>query len=123
MCSSDLSLLFGAISIATVGLAFVTNPGRPAYLNYAASQFDDRFGSLCQGLELPGFLEQFQDSAQQACEGLREGSDDLELVETAIDSVTDRQNYGVFSIYETKAPQGSIKTIGAFGQFVSLPGK
>jgi len=111
---------------AAIGVAYLSNPAQPTYVKYAASQLSDRFDSFCQGIELPKFVESLTGNAQQACESVREGNDNLEIggrapIEAIVDRATTRKNFGVFSLYETQVLNGKITTIGVFGQFVTLP--
>jgi hypothetical protein len=118
--------LFVGLAIATLGAAAVTNPTEAAYLNYAAAQFGDRFSSLCDGIELPGMLEDLQGLAQDTCNAAASTGQDLTIagqspVASAIGAATERQNFGIFSLYKTQALNQNITTIGVFGQFFSLP--
>ena len=42
-------------------------------------------------------------------------------IESLLDNTTQRQNLGVVSIYTTEVGKKSYQTVGAFGNFVTLP--
>lgn len=119
-------LLVIGLTIATISMAVATNPDEPAYLNYAAGQFGDRFDALCGEIELPDVLEGLKGIAQDTCNAAAGAGRDLTIagqspVATAIGAATERQNFGVFSLYQTQALNQEITTIGVFGQFLTLP--
>jgi Domain of unknown function (DUF4359) len=116
------------LAIATIAGAVVTNPSEAAYLNYATGQFGDRFDSLCNEIQLPDVLGNLKGLAQETCSAAANAGQDLTIggqspVATAIDAVTERQNFWVCSLYKTQILNQTVTTIGAFGQFVSLPTK
>jgi hypothetical protein len=114
------------LAIATISIAVVTNPDEPAYLNYATDQFGDRFDSLCGEIQLPDVLNGLKGIAQDTCDAAASAGRDLTIggqspVATAISTVTERQNFLIFSLYQTQILNQKVTTIGAFGRFVSLP--
>jgi hypothetical protein len=113
-------------AIVTIAGAVVTNPSEAAYLNYATGQFGDRFESLCDEIKLPEVLGGLKDMAQETCSAAASAGRDLTIggqspVATAIGAATERQNFLVCSLYKTQVLNQTVTTIGAFGQFVSLP--
>ncbi|MGL5058999.1 MAG: DUF4359 domain-containing protein, partial [Microcoleus sp.] len=44
-----------------------------------------------------------------------------DTIERLLDNTTHRQNFGVASIYTTELGDKSYQTVGAFGNFVTLP--
>jgi len=44
-----------------------------------------------------------------------------DTIERLLDNTTQRQNFGVASIYTTELGQKSYQTVGVFGNFVTLP--
>ncbi len=119
-------LLAIGLTIAAIGTAVLTNPSKAAYLNYATGQFGDRFDSLCGEIELPGVLDGLKGIAQETCDAAASAGRDLTIggqspVATAIGTATEHQNFLIFSLYKTQVLNQKVTTIGAFGQFLSLP--
>jgi hypothetical protein len=115
--------LIGAIVIAgVVGTMAVTNPGKKAYVEFAADQFAPAIQDMyCQGIKLPEWANSIGKMTKGACKtAIATGSTVLgrdHKVEF-INSSTRRQNLFLLSVYTMEMPGKTFKTIGVFGHFI-----
>ncbi|MCX7594183.1 MAG: DUF4359 domain-containing protein [Fischerella sp.] len=114
--------------IAIAGVASVmsfTNPNNNAYVDYAANQLTSEIqNAVCRGPQLPQgrWWEDVSKLTATTCKsGLTTG---LALQSSKIKDIialsTERQNFFIFSIYTTKVPGYNFRTIGAFGNFLTI---
>ena len=118
MTSLKLNLSIGSVALAGVGLCLIlTNPGQKAYDKYAAQTLNIYLKeNICTKLppEINAFL-------QSHCRSL---ADTIRpQLAQIIASQTTRQNFLLFSIYQTELsipaalPNYQVKTIGVLKQF------
>ncbi|MEO0535295.1 MAG: DUF4359 domain-containing protein [Cyanobacteria bacterium P01_A01_bin.123] len=110
----------GGVLIGTTAL-IVTNPGKSAYVDYASERLLKELKQDCNEFEddievgdvltLPtrDLCRSFVGSADFIGRG---------AVKLVIDTSTERQNFGVFSIYTTELPGRTFKTIGIGRNFM-----
>ena len=108
-----------ALTLLDAGMAF-TNPARDKYLTYASTKLETELEStVCKDSRIPQALSGITDSLIGSCKNLV--TSQRSTIESLLDNTTQRQNLGVVSIYTTELGKKSYQTIGAFGNFVSLP--
>lgn len=108
-----------ALTLLAAGMAF-TNPARDKYLTYASTKLETELEStVCKDSRIPQALSGITDSLIGSCKNLV--TSQRSTIESLLDNTTQRQNLGVVSIYTTELGKKSYQTIGAFGNFVSLP--
>lgn len=119
--------IIGASAGATVvgmGVAMlVTNPGRQAYEDYAARRLETYLKeNVCT--QLPEDLSDFlRGQGERMCNSLVDVSNPQ--FRQLVARTTERQNYGLFSIYRTRLsigplfPSYEFETVGAFQTFVT----
>jgi Domain of unknown function (DUF4359) len=118
--ATTCSLLVGATAL------ILTNPGKPAYIDYASERLAEEFNKSCD--EYNGNLRitsLFSFSASDLCKTFV-GNADLVgrgASKLLIDTSTERRNLGVFSIYTTKAFGRTFRTVGVGKQFMTVYGK
>lgn len=84
-----------ALSLSVLPIMITTNPRQEAYLEYASGQFLERS---------PQIQNTFTKNA----------------LKSTIKITTQQQSFGIFSIYQTSSKEiGEMRTIGAFGNFIS----
>ena len=121
----------GIIVIGILAGAMVaTNPGREAYVNYAAVKLVQEVkSSVCQSPEVSEKLGEWQDIFQDLADGFSGickgavatgGTVGVDVVKNIIDQNTIRQNFLVASVYETKIPDKTFKTLGIFGNLFTF---
>lgn len=108
-----------ALTVLAAGMAF-TNPPRDKYLTYASGVLETEFKTtLCKDSSVPKVLSGFTDTLIGFCKnGL---TSQRRSIESLLDNTTERQNLGVVSVYTTQVGKKSYQTVGAFGNFVTLP--
>lgn len=108
-----------ALSLVAAGMAF-TNPARDKYLTYASGTLQKELEStVCKDSRVPQALSGVAETLIGSCKNLL--SSQRETIESLLDNTTQRQNFGVASIYTTEVGKKSYQTVGAFGNFVTLP--
>lgn len=108
-----------ALTLVAAGMAF-TNPARDKYLTYASGKLQTELEStVCKDSRVPQALSGLTDSLIGSCKNLL--TSQRGTIEQLLDNTTQRQNLGVVSIYTTELGQKSYQTVGAFGNFVTLP--
>jgi len=108
-----------ALTLVAAGMAF-TNPGRDKYLTYASGELQTELEStVCKDSRVPKALSGITDTLIGSCKNLLTSQRDT--IESLLDNTTQRQNLGVISIYTTELGKKSYQTVGAFGNFVTLP--
>ena len=108
-----------ALTLVAAGMAF-TNPARDKYLTYASTKLETELQSnMCKDSRVPQALSGITDSLIGSCKNLL--TSQRGTIEQLLDNTTQRQNLGVVSIYTTQVGKKSYQTVGAFGNFVSLP--
>jgi len=101
-----------ALSLLAGGMAF-TNPGRDKYLTYASGVLETEFKNTVRNdSRVPKALSGVAETLLTSQRG---------SIESLLDNTTQRQNLGVVSIYTTELGKKSYQTVGAFGNFVTLP--
>ncbi|MFP4008677.1 MAG: DUF4359 domain-containing protein [Spirulinaceae cyanobacterium] len=118
-----------ALAILCGGMA-IANPNPEAYTTYASVQLNGAVQEgICQGKELPD-LGRLQGLATTLGQGIGElcktaiassGTLGFQVVQNYIEANTTRQNFLIFSIYQTKVPDGAITTVAGFNNFKTLP--
>jgi Domain of unknown function (DUF4359) len=113
----------GKVAIALMLLAAgmgLTNPARDRYLTYASGTLEKELeSSICTDSRVPKALSGVTDTLIGSCKNLLTSQRDT--IERLLDNTTQRQNFGVASIYTTELGGKSYQTVGAFGNFVTLP--
>lgn len=108
-----------ALTVLAAGMAF-TNPPRDKYLTYASGLLQTELEStVCKDSRVPKALSGVAETLIGSCKNLltsQRGS-----IEHLLDNTTERQNFGVVSVYTTQLGKKSYQTVGAFGNFVTLP--
>jgi Domain of unknown function (DUF4359) len=108
-----------ALTLLAAGMAF-TNPARDKYLTYASGKLQTELETtVCKDSRIPKALSGVTDTLIGSCKNLL--TSQRSTIEQLLDNTTQRQNLGVVSIYTTELGQKSYQTVGAFGNFVSLP--
>ncbi|OCR02791.1 hypothetical protein BCD67_18185 [Oscillatoriales cyanobacterium USR001] len=113
----------GAIALAILaGVMGFTNPPRDEYLKYASGAMATEIKkSVCKPSHVPDFLGNFAQTLIGVCNGVL--TSERSTMERLIDNTTERQNLILFSIYTTEVVGKKYHTIGAFGNFLSIPAK
>lgn len=113
----------GKVAIVLMLLATgmgLTNPARDKYLTYASGTLEKELEStVCTDSRVPKALSGVTDTLIGSCKNLLTSQRDT--IERLLDNTTQRQNFGVASIYTTELGGKSYQTVGAFGNFVTLP--
>ncbi|HAT15728.1 MAG TPA: hypothetical protein DCS91_21100 [Microcoleaceae bacterium UBA11344] len=108
-----------ALTLVAAGMAF-TNPARDKYLTYASGVLQNELeNTVCKDSRVPKALSGVTDTLIGSCKNLLTSQRDT--IEQLLDNTTQRQNFGVASIYTTELGQKSYQTVGVFGNFVTLP--
>jgi hypothetical protein len=123
----NLVLITLLAAIAGVGVAMaVTNPSQAEYEEYATRELSRYLRresrNICSQVQVPDFLESIVgDQCPQLLETLvRNNRDQLQAL---ISEGTERQNYGVLSLYRTDLevspllPGYQFESVGVFRQF------
>lgn len=113
----------GAIALVILaGVMGFTNPPREEYLSYASGTMATELKqSMCKESRIPEFLGDFAQSLVGACKSVL--TSERNTIERLIDNSTHRQNLIIFSIYTTEIVGHKYHTIGAFGNFLTIPAK
>lgn len=113
----------GKVAIALMLLATgmgLTNPARDKYLTYASGTLQKELEStVCKDSRVPKALSGVTDTLIGSCKNLL--TSQRGTIESLLDNTTQRHNFGVASIYTTEVGGKSYQTVGAFGNFVTLP--
>ena len=97
-----------------------TNPGRDKYLTYASGTLEKELETtVCKDSRVPQALSGVAETLIGSCKNLL--TSQRSTIERLLDNTTQRQNLGVVSIYTTELGKKSYQTVGAFGNFVTLP--
>ncbi|MBE9187200.1 DUF4359 domain-containing protein [Microcoleus sp. LEGE 07076] len=108
-----------ALTVLAAGMVF-TNPPRDKYLTYASGVLQTELeNTVCKDSRVPEALSGVAQTLIGSCKNLltsQRGS-----IEHLLDNTTERQNLGVASIYTTQLGKKSYQSVGAFGNFVTLP--
>jgi hypothetical protein len=108
-----------ALTLVAAGMAF-TNPARDKYLTYASGKLETELeNTVCKDSRVPKALSGVTDTLIGSCKNLLTSQRDT--IERLLDNTTQRQNFGVASIYTTELGKKSYQTVGVFGNFVTLP--
>lgn len=109
----------GLLMLFTTMIA--TNPGKPAYLDYASERLLEKLKQECNELEanisISGGLTI---PTQDLCKSSLESADLVGrgAVKLVVNGTTERQNFGIFSIYTTQLTGRTFKTVGIGGHFM-----
>ncbi|MGK7872803.1 MAG: DUF4359 domain-containing protein [Xenococcaceae cyanobacterium] len=99
-----------AIALAVLPVAMlVTNPNKQAYTDYASNRFvNEAAEAICKkSEECKNWVDKIKFLPKA-------------VINPMIDAATKRHNLVFFSIYTTEVPGAKFKTIGAFGNFITL---
>ncbi len=108
-----------ALTLLAAGMG-LTNPPRDRYLTYASGVLQTELeNTVCKDSRVPEALRGVTDTFIGSCKNLVTSQRDT--IERLLDNTTQRQNYGVASIYTTELGGKSYQSVGAFGNFVTLP--
>jgi hypothetical protein len=108
-----------ALTLVAAGMAF-TNPARDKYLTYASGKLETELeNTVCKDSRVPKALSGVTDTLIGSCKNLL--TSQRSTIEQLLDNTTQRQNFGVASIYTTELGKKSYQTVGVFGNFVPLP--
>lgn len=115
------------IGIAGLGILaavlIATNPGQNRYNMFAADALQNEVRSaFCQAEELDSWLGDLGKALGDICETAVEqgrliGQEDLEEF---IEDNTQRQNFGILSLYTTEIPAVRVKTLGILNRFFPI---
>ena len=120
---SQKKFILFAIGGLFVGVTamMVTNPGKSAYVNYASELLPKKLQQECSKLEDDiNVSDMLTLPTQDLCKSFV-GSVDLVgrgAVKLIVNGATERQNFGLFSIYTTQLPGRTFKTVGIGRHFV-----
>ncbi len=109
-----LQIILTGAAIALVAMV-VTNPSQDKYIDFAAEEFAKTGqNSICTS-NLPA-------AAQQQCEFAVNllSSQGKPLIKKYVQGTTQQQNFFLFSVYTTDAPNRKLTTIAAFSNFYML---
>jgi hypothetical protein len=108
-----------ALTLVAAGMAF-TNPARDKYLTYASGKLETELeNTVCKDSRVPKALSGVTDTLIGSCKNLL--TSQRSTIEQLLDNTTQRQNFGVASIYTTELGKKSYQTVGVFGNFITLP--
>ena len=115
------------VGIAGVGalaaVLIATNPSQDRYNTFAAETLQNEVrSSFCQAKELDSWLGDLGKALGDICEtaieqGSLVGEEDLK---NFIEDNTQRQNFGVFSLYTTQIPAVRGRILGVFNRFIPI---
>ncbi|MDB9527649.1 DUF4359 domain-containing protein [Oscillatoria sp. CS-180] len=109
--------------VAVILIMAATNPGKPAYVNYASERLHKELKQDCSELkddiELGSILKL---PTGDLCKSFVGSVDAVGrgAVKLVINTATDRKNFGVFSLYTTELPGRTFKTIGIGRNFITF---
>ena len=116
--------LLGIVGLGTLaGVLIATNPDQNRYNTFAATTLQNEVrSSFCQAEELDSWLGDLGKALGDICEtaveeGSLVGEEDLKGF---IEDNTQRQNFGVFSLYTTQIPAVRVRTLGIFNRFIPI---
>lgn len=108
---------------ALAAVLIATNPGQDRYNTFAAETLQNEARSaFCKSDKLDSWLGDLGSVLGDLCEtALDDGSiiseDDLK---NFIEDNTERQNFGVFSLYTTQIPAVRVRILGVFNRFIPI---
>ena len=108
---------------ALAAVLIATNPGQEQYNTFAADTLQSEAqAAFCQTNELDGWLGDLGQVLGNICEtaineGTLIGEADLK---NFIEDNTERQNFGLFSLYTTQIPAVRVRIIGIFNRFIPI---
>ncbi|MEL6131084.1 MAG: DUF4359 domain-containing protein, partial [Cyanobacteria bacterium J06628_4] len=108
---------------ALAAVLMATNPGQDRYNTFAAETLQNEVrSSFCQAKELDNWLGDLGKALGDICEtaieqGSLVGEEDLK---NFIEDNTQRQNFGVFSLYTTQIPAVRVRILGVFNRFIPI---
>ena len=115
------------VGVAGVGalaaVLIATNPSQDRYNTFAAETLQNEVrSSFCQAKELDSWLGDLGKALGDICEtaieqGSLVGEEDLK---NFIEDNTQRQNFGVFSLYTTQIPAVRVRILGVFNRFIPI---
>jgi hypothetical protein len=100
-------------SVLATLLVVATNPSQKDFTQWASDRMADKIQSVCSSSLIP-----FPPLGRSLCQSLALSSPPLTA--EMIHQLTNRQNLVFFSIYTTKTPGLTFRTLGALGHFVTL---
>ena len=105
----------GAIALGVIaGMMGFTNPSQELYTEYAAERLLAHADKIaCEKISLCDSIDSLPVAARNIIKN--------QILKPAIETSSQRQNLGVFSIYTTEVPGvAKIRTIGALGHFLTF---
>ncbi len=99
----------------------ITNPGQPAYVNYASARLPDTLKQQCDDLDQNVRVSLLLSlPTRDLCKTFVNGVDLVGRgpIKQMIDSSTTRQNYLILSLYTTEILGRTYKTIGVGRNFI-----
>ncbi|MGF1522397.1 MAG: DUF4359 domain-containing protein [Leptolyngbyaceae cyanobacterium] len=112
----------GGLLIGLIAM-MVTNPGKPAYTNYASERLPEELKQGCSELKEDIWVGSvFKLPTGDLCKSLVGGADLVgrSAIKLIIERSTERQNFGIFSIYTTTVPGRTVKTVGIGRRFITF---
>ena len=97
--------IFITIVIVTVIVLYVTNPSKVEFVDYAKDNIKDQVDNTIPSASI--------------ITGVLNGLAEI-YVDSTIESIIDRDNYYLFSVYSVKGLGVDIEGLGVFGKFVVL---
>lgn len=100
-----------------------TNPGKPAYVNYASERLPKELKQECD--ELRDDIELgpvFSLPTGDLCKTFVGGADAIGrgAIKLLVNAASDRKNFGLFSVYTTELPGRTFKTLGMGRKFITF---
>jgi Domain of unknown function (DUF4359) len=116
MKSTLQSLKIPAIILGVVLAAMaITNPDKEVYLNHSSvTMANEVKENLCSN-NSQGGLESILANVCKNTIDQQQGA-----IRVYLNNFSERQNFGLFSVYTTKIPQRTYTSIGAFGNFLTF---
>jgi Domain of unknown function (DUF4359) len=103
------------IAGVTLVVMAIANPDKEVYLNYASvAMATEVKENLCSN-NSQGGLESILANVCKNTIDRQQGA-----IRVYLNNFSERQNFGLFSVYTTKIPQRTYTSIGAFGNFLTF---
>jgi hypothetical protein len=125
---SQPALMVASGAFISLIALLATNPGKPAYINYAAEKLPRELKKECSELRNDIHLRSIAAGpsislpSQDLCHSFVTGADLVGRGATKLilDTSTKRKNLGIFSIYTTKLPGRTVKALGIGRNFFTF---
>ncbi|MBT9310898.1 DUF4359 domain-containing protein [Leptothoe kymatousa] len=120
----NVKAFLGMVGTGTLAVVLIaTNPGQDRYNAFAAETLQNEVRSaFCQAKELDSWLGELGKALGDICttaveQGRLISEDDLAEF---IEDNTQRQNFGLFSLYTTRIPAVRVKSLGILNRFIPI---